>query len=108
MKNFVHKGKTVELVAPYDVLSGGGLLVTNIFGIAATDALSGAAVNADRVGVFDLAKDTSVFAAGDYVYWDDVAKKATSITTSNKKIGAAELAAATGDATVRVILFGVI
>ena len=107
MQNFVHKGRTVELVAPYNVLSGGGLLVTNIFGIAATDALLGAAVNADRIGVFDLAKDGSVFAAGDYVYWDNVAKLATSTVATNKKIGYAELAQLAGDTTVRVCLFGI-
>ena len=107
MQNFVHKGRTVELDAPYNVLSGGGLLVTNIFGIAATDALIGTAVNADRIGVFDLAKDASVFAAGDYVYWNDATKLATSTVATNKKIGYAELAQLTGDATVRVCLFGV-
>jgi predicted RecA/RadA family phage recombinase len=108
MRNYVHKGITLELVAPYDVLSGGGLLVTNIFGIANTDALSGTAVNADVMGVFDLAKDASVFAAGDYVYWDAVNKVGCSTVGTNKKIGVAELAAATGDATVRVRLHGVI
>ena len=107
MQNFVHKGRTVELLAPYNVLSGGGLLVGNIFAIAATDALSTAAVNADRIGVFDLAKDASVFAAGDYVYWDNVAKLGTSTVSTNKKIGYAEQAQVTGDTTVRVCLFGV-
>jgi predicted RecA/RadA family phage recombinase len=108
MRNFVHKGNTLELVAPYDVLSGGGLLVGNIFGIANTDALSGTAINADVVGVFDLAKDTSTFAAGDYVYWDAVNKVGFSTVGTNKKIGVAELAAATGDGTVRVRLHGVV
>ena len=107
MQNFVHKGRTVELLAPYNVLSGGGLLVTNIFGIAAFDALNGAQVNVDRIGVFDLAKDASVFAAGDYVYWDNAAKLGTSTVAANKKIGYAEQAQVTGDTTVRVCLFGI-
>jgi predicted RecA/RadA family phage recombinase len=106
MNNFVHKGNTLELVAPYDVVSGGGLLVGNIFGVASTDALSGTAVNADVMGVFDLAKDASVFAPGDYVYWDDAAKKATATVLSNKKAGVAEIAAVTGATTVRVWLAG--
>ena len=108
MKNFVHEGTVLELVAPYDVLSGGGLLVGNIFGVANTDAASGSAVNADVMGVFDLAKDASLFSAGDYVYWDNVNKAATSTVATNKKIGVAELAAVAGDSTVRVRLHGVV
>ena len=58
-------------------------------------------------GVFDLAKDASVFAQGDLVYWDDTNKVATSAVGTNLLIGNAEKAQFTGDATVRVKLFGV-
>ena len=66
-------------------------------------------------GVFDLAKDASTFATGDYVYWDNTNKVATSTATGNLVIGTAELAqasgtaalgGASGDATVRVRLNG--
>ncbi len=107
MNNFVMSGETLTLAAPYDVLSGGGFKIGNVFAVAAFDALSGADVEGTTEGVFDLAKDTSVFAAGDLVYWDDSAKKATSTVGSNLLIGVAVLAAVTGAATVRVNLFGV-
>ncbi len=58
-------------------------------------------------GVFDLAKNAAVFAQGDLVYWDDTAKLATGTVGANLLIGMAEQAQLTGDATVRVKLFGV-
>ena len=79
MINFVKSGDNLTLVAPYDVLSGGGFKVGNLFGVAANDALSGANVECEVEGVYDLAKDASTFAQGDLAYWDD--------TANNKGIG---------------------
>ena len=107
MINFVKSGDTLTLAAPYDVLSGGGLKVGNVFGVAAFDALSGNNVECEVESVYDLAKDASTFAQGDLAYWDDTAKKVTSTVGSNLLIGAVEVAAATGAAVVRVNLFGV-
>ena len=107
MINFVKSGDNLTLAAPYDVLSGGGFKVGNVFGVAANDTLSGANVECQVEGVYDLAKDASTFAQGDLAYWDDTAKKVTSTVGSNLLIGAVEVAAATGVAVVRVNLFGV-
>jgi predicted RecA/RadA family phage recombinase len=107
MTNFVKSGDNLTLAAPYNVLSGGGFKVGNVFGVAANDTLSGADVECDVEGVYDLTKDSSTFAQGDLAYWDDSAKKVTSTVGGNLLIGAVEVAAATGAATVRVNLFGV-
>ena len=107
MKNFVHRGEVLSLTAPYDVLSGAGFKVGNIFAVASGDAVSGTAVEGQVKGVVRIVKDASVFAQGDLVYWDDTAKKATSTVGSNLLIGNAEAAQLTGDATVDVVLFGV-
>ena len=107
MTNFVKSGDNLTLAAPYDVLSGGGFKVGNVFGVAANDTLSGNNVECEVEGVYDLAKDASTFAQGDLAYWDDTAKKVTSTVGSNLLIGAVEVAAATGAAVVRVNLFGV-
>ena len=104
MNNFVKSGDNLTLTAPYDVLSGGGFKVGNVFGVAANDALSGNNVECEIEGVYDLAKDASTFAQGDLAYWDDTAKKVTSTVGSNLLIGAVEVAAATGVAVVRVCL----
>ena len=107
MTNFVKSGENLTLAAPYNVLSGGGFKVGNVFGVASNDALQGTDVECNVEGVYDLAKDGSVFSQGDLAYWDDAAKRVTSTVGANLLIGAVEVAAATGAATVRVNLFGV-
>ena len=116
MKNYVQRGDTVTVTAPYAVTTGGGVLVAGtgkIFGVAINTQSSGDNMELLTVGVFDLAKDISTFAEGDYVYWDNTNKVATSTSTGNTKIGVATLVQATGvnapggltgDATVRVKL----
>ncbi len=109
MTNFVHKGKTLTVTAPYDVSSGGGVLITPVFGIASKYAKRGATdLEIDVVGVFDITKaDPITFAFGAAVYWDDTNKNVTSISSGNTKIGVAVAAAASGDATARVRLNGI-
>lgn len=107
MQNYVHRGETLTLTAPYAVLSGGGVKVGNIFGVAVNTQNLGDSMEAVVTGVFDLAKDGSTYSQGDLVYWDNVNKVGTSTVGSNLLIGAAELAQLTGDVTVRVKLFGV-
>jgi predicted RecA/RadA family phage recombinase len=104
MVNFQHSGDTATVVAPGTVASGAGVKVGSIFGIASYDAVLNDSLEVARKGVFDIAKDASVFAQGDLVYWDDTAKKATSTVGSNLLIGMAEVAAVTGGTTVTTIL----
>lgn len=107
MKNFVQKGDTVTLTAPYDVASGAGLKVGAIFGVASTAALATASVEAATVGVYDLAKvSAQAWTAGAAIYWDDTAKLSTATVGSNIKIGVALLDAANPSATGRVRLNG--
>lgn len=95
MQNFIQPGNTVTMTAPYAVTSGGGLKVGSLFGVANTSAASGAAVEADIVGVFRMSKvSAQAWAAGDKVYWDDAAKLMTTVTTGNLLIGVALEAAA--------------
>jgi len=107
MKNYVQEGDTITIAAPYDVLSGKGLLVGSIFGVASFDALSGASVEAQIEGVFDLAKvSAQAWTVGALIYWDDTAKAATTTVGTNKLIGVALAAAANPSATGRVRLNG--
>jgi len=109
MKNYVQPGNTITLAAPYDVMSGAGLLVGAIFGVAGGDALSGEEVEASLVGVFDLTKAASqAWSAGDKVYWDDTNKVATKTATGNTLIGTAveAVAGGAGDTIGRVRLNG--
>lgn len=116
MTNYVQQGITDTILAPYAVLSGGGVKLGYKFGVAAYDALITAPVEISLMGIFDLTKDTSTFNDGDTVYWDDTAKKCTATPTSNFSIGVtcltqpdgtAATGGLTGDATVRVRLHAV-
>jgi predicted RecA/RadA family phage recombinase len=116
MKNYVQQGKTLTVVAPYAVNSGGGVEITGtgyLFGIAVNTQNPGDNMEIQVEGVFDLAKDTSTFSEGDYVYWDNTNHVATSTAGTNKKIGVAVVlqpngsnapGGATTDPTVRVRL----
>lgn len=105
--NWVQPGDVLTIAAPYDVLSGGGMLVGSIFGVAAHDALSGAQVSINKMGVFDLAKvSAQAWTAGALIYWDNSAKLATTVSTGNTLIGMATAAAADPSATGRAALNG--
>ena len=97
MKNYVQPGNTITLTAPYAVLSGEGLPVGSIFGIAAGAASSGEPVEAAPVGVFDLTKvGHQAWSHGAKVSWDDTNKRTTTVSTDNTAIGVAVEAVAGG------------
>ncbi|MGQ9686628.1 MAG: DUF2190 family protein [Thiobacillaceae bacterium] len=109
MKNYVQKGETVTLTAPYAVSSGGGALVGSIFGVASADYASGAEGEFQLEGVFDLTRETGSgtgWSAGDLIYWDNTNKRTTKTATNNKLIGVAVKAAGDSAATGRVRLNG--
>jgi len=109
MKNYVQPGNTLTLTAPYAVISGDGLLVGSIFGVAAGDAASGATVEAALTGVFDLTKiGSQAWTVGAKVYWDDTNKRCTTVATDNTLIGVAieAVAGGAGDTIGRVRLNG--
>lgn len=104
MKNYIQAGNTLTVTAQANVTSGDGVLVGSLFGVAATDAASGADVEISTVGVYELPKvTTEIFAVGDAVYWDAVAKLVTSDNTK-PFIGAATTAAGNPSAAVAVRL----
>lgn len=107
MKNYVQPGDTLTLTAPYAVASGAGLLVGSIFGVATAAAAISTPVEAAVTGVFDLAKATgAAWTVGARIYWDDTAKNCTTTASTNKLIGVAVAAAASGDTVGRVRLSG--
>ena len=70
-KNYIQKGEQLTVAAPYNVNSGQGVLVGQLFGIAMGDALSAASVDIRTEGVVAIAKDAeSVFAVGTIAYFD--------------------------------------
>lgn len=95
-KNFIQRGETITVTAPYDVSSGDGVMVGDIFGIAQFDAKSGEEVEIATTGVFELAKISAQAWAsvGTAIYWDAGNKVVTSTAGTNKLIGVNLAAAA--------------
>jgi predicted RecA/RadA family phage recombinase len=98
MKNFIQDGDTVSVPAPYDVNSGDGALVGSLFGVAVTDALTGAHVQLKTCGVVTLPKTTGqAWTVGARLYWNDTTRKCSTAATGNTLVGVALAAAASGD-----------
>ena len=109
MKNYVQKGENITVTAAAAATSGAGVLVGNLFGIAAGDAAIGEDLDLVTVGVFTMPKvATDVIAVGAPVYWDDSAKLVTTDddTGNNPEVGLAVTAAANPSGTVNVRLHG--
>ncbi len=100
MKNFVQPGDIVAVPAPADVSSGDLVMVGKLFGVACTDAASGAAVEIKTSGVFTLPKTSAqAWTVGAAVYWDATNSEVTTTSTSNTLIGHAVAVAANPSAT---------
>lgn len=107
MKNYVQPGDVIGVAAPYEVVSGSGALVGSLFGVAQAGAAIGALAQLAVTGVFTLAKATgAAWTVGARIYWDDAAKNCTTTASTNKLIGVATAAAASGDTTGNVRLSG--
>lgn len=109
MKNFRRSGNSNPMPAPAGgVLSGDGVLVGSLFGVAATDAAESETVEVACVGVFELRKTSAqAWTVGAKVYWDSTNKVATTTASGNSLIGVAVEAAANPSATGLVRLNGV-
>lgn len=106
MKNFIQRGDMITVTAPTGgVTSGQGVLVGNLFGVAATTTAEGESVELATVGVYELPKLASAVIAR--VAWDDTAKQVVLPGTGMVPIGIATLAAGNGVTTVRVRLDGI-
>ena len=106
MQNFVQKGKTLTVTAPYALTSGHGCLVGSIFGVScgAYDINTDAEITVE--GVFDLPKGACAFSQGDVCYWNDSTHEITDYKGVNKLVGVITKDAEVGDANARVDIRG--
>lgn len=106
MKNYVATGDTIAAIAPAAVLSGAGVLIGSLFGVASGDAASGAEVMLNTTGVYDLPKQTGqAWTAGQLLYWSGT--NVTNVVATNKLIGCAARAELSGATVGRVRLNGI-
>ena len=104
LARFVQKGESIDYRPDTPVAAGDVVVQDNLVGIARLDIPAGTLGSLAVVGVFDITKDSSAVAAGNAVYWDAEAKKATTAKTGNQYLGKAILDADASGETVRVLL----
>jgi len=102
-RNYVAEGKSLDVLLAADCASGDAIIIGHKVGIAFVDGKSGETITCLITGVWTLPKGTDAMEQGVTVY----AKADGTITvtaTDNTKAGVAYADAATGDATVQVLL----
>ncbi len=105
MQNFIQSGKVLSLVAPAGgVLSGEFVVVGGLHGFAITDAAEGAIVSVSREGVFSASKASVEIHQGDPLFWDAGNKVFTTVAQDDPIRAIAAEDAASGTATVPVVL----
>ena len=106
MKNYIQPGDTIAATAPATVLSGAGVLIGSMFGVASNDAANGTEVLLKTTGVYDLPKQTGqAWTAGQLLYWSGT--NVTNVVSTNKLIGCAARAELSGATVGRIRLNGI-
>lgn len=102
-------GNHITVTAPAALSSGDPVLIGSLFGVAQTDAASGASVVIATEGVWTLPKVASpdAFAIGDPVFFDPALGVATADITDSGPIGVAVSVGGSGAIIVNVKLNGV-
>jgi predicted RecA/RadA family phage recombinase len=104
MKNYVKSGNVITVTAPRAVVSGDGVLVGSLFGVAAFTAALNAEVELSMTGVFTLPKPSGLtITAGDALYWDNTLFELNK-TSSGTLVAVAETGAGSSATTVRARL----
>jgi predicted RecA/RadA family phage recombinase len=109
MKNNIQKGDVITVAAPAGgIASGDGLIVGNIFGVAAYSAAEDDSLELATTGVYKLPKATAaVLTVGARVAWDNTAKNINLPGTGRFPVGIATEAAGNGITSVAVRLDGI-
>ena len=104
---FVHEGRVIDFVPVADVLPGDVLVLGDLVGVSLRAVSAGEVGALSIADVFDFPKAVgggSAIGYGIKVYWDAVAKQATTTVGANKYLGKTTKAAADADTTVRAKL----
>ena len=109
MNTYIQTGHVITVTTPAGgIASGDGLIVGNIFGIAAYSAAEGDPLELATTGVYKLPKaSAAVLTVGARVAWDNTAKQVNMPGAGRFPIGIATEAAGNGITSVAVRLDGV-
>lgn len=104
MADYVQDGDLIDYT-PSSAVAAGDVVVLNDLVTVAPRPIAANKLGAVAVeGVYALPKATGAIGQGAIVYWDATAGNVTTTATGNKRAGKAAAAAASGDATVRVLI----
>jgi predicted RecA/RadA family phage recombinase len=106
MQNYIQNGHVITVSTPAGgVVSGEGLIVGNIFGIAAYSATEGDPLELATTGIYKLPKaTTAVLTVGARVAWDNTAKNINVPGAGRFPVGIVTEAAGNGITSVAVRL----
>jgi predicted RecA/RadA family phage recombinase len=105
MKNYGQPGNSLDLAAPANVLSGGPVLISSIFGVAVESKLLGETVAVQVEGVVTLPKlSANVIAAGVKLNYNTATGELQLATSTLNGVATAVEAAGAGVLTVKVKL----
>ncbi len=97
MKNFVQPGESVEYAAPRTLVSGEPVQIGQIVAVATVDVANTVRASFLLCGVISFTKlGSQAWAEGAIVYWDDGAKKFTTVASGNIQAGTAVVAVGGG------------
>ena len=109
MQNYIQNGHVITVTTPAGgIASGDGLIIGNIFGVAAYGAAEGDPLELATTGVFKLPKATAaVLTVGARVAWDNTAKNIDLPGAGRFPVGVATEAAGNGINSAAVRLDGI-
>ena len=104
--NYIQPGRSITVAAPTGgVLSGQGVLIGTLFGIAQYDAVEGAEVEILTEGVVEIGKTSALaIGVGDRLFWAETNKVVNKTTTAQQQVGVAVAAAANPSAAVKMLI----
>jgi len=103
--NYVQEGKALNYTPTgADVASGDLVIIGTIAGVAKTDIADGETGAVHICGVFSLPKASGAVTQGAKLYWSSTNSNVTTTASGNTLIGVAAAAAASGDASIPVLL----
>jgi predicted RecA/RadA family phage recombinase len=103
--NYIQEGKALNYTpSGADVASGDFLVIGAIGAVAKTDIADGKTGAVHICGVFSVAKASGAITQGAKLYWNSTNSNLTTTASGNTLVGVAAAAAASGDATVPLLL----
>lgn len=103
--NYIQDGKALNYTpSGADVASGDFLVIGAIGAVAKTDIADGKTGAVHTCGIFSVAKASGAITQGAKLYWNSTNSNLTTTASGNTLVGVAAAAAASGDATVPLLL----